>query len=203
MADLIRRHLSVGNVIALTAFVVALSGAAYAVTTAPKSSVTSKSVKNNALKGKDVKDGKLTGDDVKQNSIQGADVAEGSLAQVPEAADAGAVGGHSAACPAATIEHQGYCFDAEPNPNSDWIGATDVCDEKGGWLPSGGQLEAIRDLAGVDLGSGTSAHWADALHYDATVIAPVRSMTVADSSALESRPLVNARPYRCVYPLVR
>ena len=67
------------DVVATLALFLALVGGAYAVVKAPKNSVTSKSVKNDALKGIDVRDDALTG----------ADLAESSLGEVPTAAAAG------------------------------------------------------------------------------------------------------------------
>lgn len=102
-------RISSAHLIATIALVVALGGSAYAVSKAPKNSVTSKSVVNGSLRGKDVKpasitaaqvaDGSLTGADVGDESLTGAEVADGSLtggdvseqslAQVPDAAKLG------------------------------------------------------------------------------------------------------------------
>lgn len=60
----ITKHLSFSNVVAVFALFIALGGSAYAVKTAQKDSVTSKSIKNEAIKSKDVKDGALTAGDI-------------------------------------------------------------------------------------------------------------------------------------------
>ena len=143
MASWIRRHLSFANVISMVALLVVLGGAAYAVTKAPKNSVTSKSVKNNTLKGKDIKDGKLTGADVKGDSLKGSDIDESSLGKVP---NADAVDGHSAVCPANTVENSGLCFDSTGNPQGPFPTAVADCNSKGGSLPTLSQLAGIRDL---------------------------------------------------------
>src|SRR5205807_9570641 len=70
-----RRRITSAHVIALIALFVSLGGGAYAVTTAPKNSVNSKSVIDESLLGKDVKNGTLTG----------ADVNAATLGQVPNA----------------------------------------------------------------------------------------------------------------------
>lgn len=200
MADLVRRHLTVANVIALTALVVALGGAAYAVTIAPKNSVTSKSVKNKSLKGKDVKDEKLTGADVKRNSLDGSDIDENSLAKVPRAADADTVNGHGAECPPDTVEHLGWCYDSAGNPENTLLGAMDECNEKGGNLPSLGQLRSIRNLDGIDL-SDPDGHWADGAFQ--SPVGTNRAMTFDDANNVSSAPFAAANSYRCVYQLVR
>jgi hypothetical protein len=65
----IRGHLTYANVMATIAVFVALGGGAYAITTAQKNSVTSRSVKNSSLKGVDVLDESLTGSDVREGTL--------------------------------------------------------------------------------------------------------------------------------------
>jgi hypothetical protein len=65
--------------VALLALAVALGGAAYAVTQAPKNSVVTKSIKNNAVTGAKIKDGNVTGADLANGSVTGADLANGSV----------------------------------------------------------------------------------------------------------------------------
>jgi hypothetical protein len=60
MISAIRARLSYGNVIATLALFVALGGAAYAATKAPKNSVGTKSIKNNAVKTKKIADAAVT-----------------------------------------------------------------------------------------------------------------------------------------------
>jgi hypothetical protein len=57
--------------LALIAIFIGLGGGAYAVTTAKKNSVTSKSIKNSAVRSVDVKDEALTGADILESSLQG------------------------------------------------------------------------------------------------------------------------------------
>ena len=78
------------NVLGLVAIFIALSAGAYAVEVAPRNSVTSKSVRDGAIKradlarksvdGAKVLDGSLTGADIADDSVTGADVDEASLA---------------------------------------------------------------------------------------------------------------------------
>jgi hypothetical protein len=74
-----RERLTFANVISVIALFVALGGGAYAISKAPKNSVTSKSIKNGQVKTKDL--GK--------DAATGAKVNEASLGQVPSAVNAG------------------------------------------------------------------------------------------------------------------
>lgn len=79
------------TVIAYLALFVALGGASYAVSTAPKNSVTSKSIKRGAVKSPDVRDRGLTGDDIADESLGGSKIA-GDAIGGSEVAD-GSLGG--------------------------------------------------------------------------------------------------------------
>jgi hypothetical protein len=79
----LRERLTYSNVMATIAVFGVLAGGAYAASTLPKNSVTSRSVENNSLTGKDVKDGALTGKDVKDDGLTGADIKESTLGPVP------------------------------------------------------------------------------------------------------------------------
>jgi hypothetical protein len=67
------------NTLAVLAIVIALSSGAYAVTTAPKDSVVSKSIKNGAVKSKDLASRSVNGSKVKDGSLTGADIDESTL----------------------------------------------------------------------------------------------------------------------------
>lgn len=75
----LRKRLTFSNVIALLALFVALGSGAYAVTKAPKNSVTSKSIRN----------GQIRTADLGKDAATGAKVKEATLGQVPSAATAG------------------------------------------------------------------------------------------------------------------
>lgn len=75
------------NVMATIAVFIALGGGAYAVATAPKNSVTSKSVKDGTLSTNDVKDASLTGVDLADGGVGGADLADGSVGSADVADD--------------------------------------------------------------------------------------------------------------------
>ncbi len=61
--------LTYANVMATIAVFLALGGAAVAVTKAPKNSVTSRSIKESAVRGKDVKNDSLKGVDIDESSL--------------------------------------------------------------------------------------------------------------------------------------
>jgi hypothetical protein len=63
------KSLTYGNVVATLAVFLAMGGAAFAVTKAPKNSVTSESIRNGAVTSKDVKDNSLTGSDIDEKSL--------------------------------------------------------------------------------------------------------------------------------------
>ncbi|TMK66784.1 MAG: hypothetical protein E6G53_03790 [Actinobacteria bacterium] len=78
-----RGRITSAHVIALIALFVSLGGGAYAVTTAPKNSVNSKSVIDESLLGKDVKNGTLTGNDVNASTLGQVPTAKTLQGKVP------------------------------------------------------------------------------------------------------------------------
>lgn len=69
MLNRMREHVSPALIIAVIALVTAMGGAAYAVTKAPKNSVTTKSIKKNAVTGAKVKNDSLTGNDINESTL--------------------------------------------------------------------------------------------------------------------------------------
>jgi hypothetical protein len=65
------RRVSPAYVVSILALIVAATGGAYAASVA-KNSVTSKAIKNGAVKGVDVKDNSLTGADIQESTLDGA-----------------------------------------------------------------------------------------------------------------------------------
>jgi hypothetical protein len=101
--------LTYANVMATVAVFIALGGGAYAITTAPKDSVVSRSIKDGRVKTADVADNAVNGTKVANDSLSGADINESSLANVPSATNANhATGADSAtsASNAATLDGQ-------------------------------------------------------------------------------------------------
>jgi len=66
-------------ILSFVALSISMGAVAFAAVKAPKNSVVSSSVKNEALKGNDVKDNSLTGGEIADGSLSGADVDNNSL----------------------------------------------------------------------------------------------------------------------------
>jgi hypothetical protein len=98
MSSSIRDHIR-SNVVGYVALFFAVTGVAWAAHTAPKNSVTSKSIRDGQVKTKDVRDGAITNpkladgavsaQKVAPDSLTGNQIDEFSLGQVPSAAQAG------------------------------------------------------------------------------------------------------------------
>jgi hypothetical protein len=81
------------NVMATLAVFLSLAGGAYAVTTAGKNTVVSRSIKNGQVRSVDLRDAGVKGIDVKSNTLGGREVDEASLALSTTATPTGAAGG--------------------------------------------------------------------------------------------------------------
>jgi hypothetical protein len=75
----VRKWLTYGNVTATIAIFLAMSGAAVAVTTAPKNSVTSASIKDGEVRSADVRDGAVTAAKIRSDSVGSGKAIDGSL----------------------------------------------------------------------------------------------------------------------------
>jgi hypothetical protein len=75
----IRQRLTFANVVSVVAVFLALAGGAYAISTAPKNSVTSKAIKNGQVKAKDLGKNAVNASKVKDGSLVGQDFAAGQL----------------------------------------------------------------------------------------------------------------------------
>lgn len=85
------RRVSPALIVSILALIVATAGGAYAVTVG-KNSVTSKAIKNGAVKGVDVKDNSLTGADVEESTLEGAQGPIGPVGPTGPPGAAGAAG---------------------------------------------------------------------------------------------------------------
>src|SRR4051794_34792635 len=170
----VRGHLTYANLMStLAVFLVVGGGAAYAANT-----IFSSDIVDGEVKTADIGNNQVRSADVRDDTMTGADVNEGTLGQVPSAQSAAtaqtatsasnsdAVDGHSATCPTGSFENRGLCFDDSPRGTANFTIAADNCATAGGWLPSMSQLRGIRDLPGIDLGNGATAHWVDVLYTD-------------------------------------
>lgn len=79
MPSSIRSKFTFANLIALVALFAAIGGTAFAVTKAPKNSVTTKSIKNGAVKSKKLADGSVSGAKLSDGSVVSAKLADGAV----------------------------------------------------------------------------------------------------------------------------
>ena len=73
------KFLSFSNVVSVIALFIALGGSAYAVQVAKKNSVTSRSIRNGAVKSVDIGDGQVGSADIGDGTVGSGDVADGSI----------------------------------------------------------------------------------------------------------------------------
>ena len=106
-------RLTFANVVSVIALFVALGGGAYAVSSAGKNSVVSKSIKNGQVKTKDLANNAVNGAKVGDDSLTGDDVAESTLGQVASAASAN----HASSADSATSASHATDADTATNAN--------------------------------------------------------------------------------------
>ena len=144
--------------------------------------------------------GAITTGKLADDSVTGAKVNEATLGEVPSAAEAAKVGGHSAACPAGTVLIRGVCFDTAPNgPAAGVEEASDKCGEKGGYLPTPLELRSTRDVLDLGNGVGSDNRYTDSIFNEGEL----KTIVVEDAGNLKAVPVAEAERYVCAYPLVR
>jgi hypothetical protein len=174
----IRRHLSYANVMSTIAMVLALGGAtALAAGHLKKNTVTSKSIKNGAVKTADLKG----------SAVTGAKIADGAVG----------IGDVSAAlhlgCKGGTQYLQGACIDNGPEGTTNWGLAELDCANKGGRLPNVSELMSL-GTRGVVTGA---REFTDVLVRDT---GQTLSETVfSGGKFIQFEDTDNATQYRCVF----
>jgi hypothetical protein len=204
------RRPSPALIVAVIALIAALSGTAFAAFKLPKNSVGTAQLKNKAVTTGKLANNAVNGAKVANGSLTGADINVGALGTVPSAAsaaragEAGTVGGHAAACPAATILIRGVCFDASPaGPVATPQDAADACAAKGGYLPGPLELFSTRNV--IFLGDGTADNFEFTDDYYADTNGGSYSSVVVDGTGALTEKEVGSTTahYICAYPLVR
>jgi hypothetical protein len=147
----LRKHLSYSNVIATAALFIALGGTSYAVLRVGSRDVMNNSlrsvdVRNNSLRSRDIHDRTLRARDLGRDALGGGAIKESALGQVPLAADADRLGGLTAQelrdrCASDTVAKGGVCVEREPRTPTDFLGASNICDNAGRALPTMPQLD--------------------------------------------------------------
>lgn len=137
---------------------------------------------------------------IEDDAVTGPKVKESTLDQVPSAAEADKVGGHSAACPGGMRAVAGLCADADPRAGAEWKNAAKDCADEQALLPSVGQLLALSaSLGNVSTGAG---EWTDSFYVTST--GEERAVTVTGEGFLGYYPATSSEPtYRCVTQLLR
>jgi hypothetical protein len=181
-------------IVAGAALVVAVAGTAIAAPLATKA-LLNKKEKNQT---RSIAQSEIT------KAAPGLSVASAQNATNAQSADgAQTVNGHGATCPAGTFLDRGLCFDSNAHATSGFANAIAVCGNAGGDMPTHSQLRNITNASGVNLGSGATAHWVDAVAENDDGVG-VNSMTLAESGGLVPDSVsTGTHPYRCVYQLVR
>jgi len=137
---------------------------------------------------------------IEDDAVTGPKVKESTLDQVPSAAEADKVGGHSAACPGGMRAVAGLCADTDPRAGAEWKNAAKDCADEQALLPSVGQLLALSaSLGNVSTGAG---EWTDSFYVTST--GEERAVTVTGEGFFGYYPATSSEPtYRCVTQLLR
>jgi hypothetical protein len=151
---------------------------------------------NESVQTGKIASGAITTGKLADDAVTGPKVKESTLSQVPSAADADKVGGHSAACPGGTTLIRGVCFDSTPSgPTASVEVASDACRSKGGYLPTPLELRSTRDA--LDLGTGA---YTDSAFFEG---GEEKTVVVDKEGNLTAVPADTGEKYICAYPLVR
>lgn len=195
-------------VVALIALLCALTGTAFAAL--GKNSVGTRQLKAKSITTGKIANGAVNAAKVANGSLTGADINVGALGTVPKATsadsagNAGTVGGHAAACPAATVLIRGVCFDAAPNPAvPNQSEAADGCAAKGGWLPAPMDLYTVRGVLNLGTGTGTEEQFTNVVYANTNGV-NYRTVTVDGNGRIAEHQTENdPAQYTCAYALVR
>ncbi len=172
MIGKLQDKLTFANVMSCVAVFIALSGTAYAAFRVPPNSVGSRQLKAKAVTGGKIANATISGGKIAEETITGQNIKLSALGTVPQAANAAnaananAVAGHAATCPADTTLIRGLCFDSQSNPVANSLEeAAEGCAAKGGYLPTPMQLYSTKGI--LDLGTGSEPsqqQYTDALY---------------------------------------
>jgi hypothetical protein len=199
-------------IVAVIALIAALAGTAVAAKSLklPKNSVGARQLKKKSVTTGKLANNAVNGAKVANGSLTGQDINLGALGKVPSAQQADSAGNattvnkHAADCPGGTSLIRGLCFDSSPGGTVDTVqAAADVCQSKGGWLPTPLELYSVRNLINLGTGVGNDKTYTDSFYYDATTGANPATIVIDGSGKIEQQsPETDARVL-CVYALVR
>jgi hypothetical protein len=190
----LRNHLTYANVMSTIAMVLALGGAtALAAGHLGKNSVTSKSIKNGAIKTADLKGGAVTNAKLGGDAVKGANIADGAVGIGDVAASL------HLQCRGGTQYLQGGCIENNPHGTTDWGNAEFACQNAGARLPNVSELMTLAKR-GVVFGA---QEFTDVLTFDAHATGgqPTHySETVlSGGNFIQFRDINTPTQYRCVF----
>lgn len=211
MIRTLQAKLTYANVVATMALFCALGGGAWAATRAAPNSIGSRQLKAGAVTNGKVASGAITAAKVAEGTLTGAQINLAALGTVPtavsaqSAANADALAGHRAACPANTTLIRGLCFDSSSNPEAPNLeAAASDCAAKGGYLPSPMALYSAAGTLQLGNGLGPSQHqFTDTLYSVPPTNNSYTTIVVNGNGLPQEQPAGNPSAYFCVYPLVR
>lgn len=208
----IRPQFTYANVIStLCLFLLLAGGSALAATQLGKNTVGSRQLKSKAVTTGKVAPNAINGSKVAKESLTGEDIKLSALGTVPSATSASSagnsntVGGHSAACPAATTLIRGLCFDSHANPVAHGVEeASEACAAKGGYLPSPMQLYSAKGILNLGNNTGVDQHqFTDSLYGTVGKGSLEKTVVLDGVGPPEEFDANGESAYYCAYPLVR
>ena len=174
----IRKHLSYANVMATIAMVLALGGAtALAAGHLKKNTVTSKSIKNGAVKTADLKGSAVTGAKIADGAVGIGDADKSLHLQ----------------CPGGTQYLQGACIRNDPNGTANWTNAQLDCQNQGGRLPNVSELMTLAKR-GVVFGA---REFTDVISISGSTL--LSETVFSGGNFIQLEPTANPTQYRCVF----
>lgn len=194
-------------IIAIVALICALTGTAYAALgknsvgsrQLKKKSVTTGKIANNAVNAAKVANGSLTGSDINLKALGTVPAATTATS----AGNANTVGGHAAACPAATTLIRGVCFDSSAGPEVPNLkSAADACATKGGYLPTPMELYSTRGVINLGTGIGNDHQFTDT-YYANTAGVNYSTVVIDGTGELSEQSVTSPGHYVCAYALIR
>lgn len=197
-------------VVAVIGVMVGLTGTAFGAAALGKNSVGPRQLKSKAVTTGKIANNAINGAKVANGSLTGQDINVGALGTVPSATEstrsgeAGTVGGHAAACPAASTLIRGLCFDTAPGPVvANVKAAADACAARGGYLPTPLELYSVRGILNLGTGVGSDVQLTDGYFNDPSTGNNYSTLVIDGSGTITQRPAGEPGRYTCVYPLVR
>lgn len=206
----LRDRLTYANVMSTFAAFLALGGAtAFAAEHLDKNSVGSRQLKANSVTTGKIANNAVNGSKVAKESLTGEDIKISALGTVPQAeaatnaANSDKLNGHSALCPSGTTLINGLCYDSIPNPVASTLEeAADICNSKGGFLPTPMELYEARGVLNLGVGGGTEHQYTDS-YYGNTNQANYSTVTVDGNGHINEQSVAVPSRFTCAYSLLR